>query len=105
MPDSYPISVYTCRRAVIPQPSERILDPGCGDGALSLKLAGLGCKVSGIDSSAEMKEPEQIITSVWRTLKPGGHFTGKLRGYGNIVTIIDALESSVSVRGQIVLNP
>lgn len=34
-----------------------------------------------------------------------GHFTGKLRGYGNIVTIIDALESSVSVRGQIVLNP
>lgn len=37
-----------------PQPGERILDLGCGDGALTLKLVGMGCKVVGVDSSAEM---------------------------------------------------
>lgn len=37
-----------------PQPGERILDLGCGDGALSLKLLNLGCRVVGVDSSTEM---------------------------------------------------
>jgi trans-aconitate methyltransferase len=34
-----------------PQPGERILDLGCGDGALTAKLAALGCHVVGVDSS------------------------------------------------------
>jgi SAM-dependent methyltransferase len=34
-----------------PQPGERILDLGCGDGALTEKLAALGCEVVGVDSS------------------------------------------------------
>ncbi len=34
-----------------PQPRERILDLGCGDGALTAKLAALGCEVIGVDSS------------------------------------------------------
>jgi trans-aconitate methyltransferase len=38
-----------------PRPGERILDLGCGDGALTEKLAALGCAVVGIDSS-----PEQV---------------------------------------------
>jgi trans-aconitate methyltransferase len=36
-----------------PQPGERILDLGCGDGALTRKLVELGCEVVGVDASAE----------------------------------------------------
>jgi len=34
-----------------PSPGERILDLGCGDGALTLKLQEAGCRVFGVDSS------------------------------------------------------
>ena len=34
-----------------PQPGERILDLGCGDGALTEKLLALGCRVTGVDAS------------------------------------------------------
>jgi trans-aconitate methyltransferase len=37
-----------------PQPGERILDLGCGDGALTRKLEELGCEVVGIDSSPDL---------------------------------------------------
>lgn len=46
-----------------PQPGERILDLGCGDGALTEKLAALGCQVVGVDSS-----PEQIAAARKRGL-------------------------------------
>lgn len=36
-----------------PKPGERILDVGCGDGALTEKLVALGCDVVGVDASAE----------------------------------------------------
>ena len=36
-----------------PRPGERILDLGCGDGALTAKLAEAGCRVVGVDASAE----------------------------------------------------
>jgi len=36
-----------------PQAGERILDLGCGDGALTEKLAACGCTVVGVDGSAE----------------------------------------------------
>ena len=39
-----------------PQPGERILDLGCGDGALTKKLVALGCLVVGVDGSAEQIE-------------------------------------------------
>ena len=37
-----------------PRPGERILDLGCGDGALSEKLVALGAQVVGVDSSRDM---------------------------------------------------
>jgi trans-aconitate methyltransferase len=39
-----------------PQPGERILDLGCGDGALTRKLVDLGCEVVAVDSSAPQIE-------------------------------------------------
>ncbi|MBA3512394.1 class I SAM-dependent methyltransferase [Sphingomonas sp.] len=39
-----------------PRPGERILDVGCGDGALSLKIIDRGAEVVGIDSSPELIE-------------------------------------------------
>ncbi|MGB6199588.1 MAG: methyltransferase domain-containing protein [Candidatus Acidiferrales bacterium] len=39
-----------------PRPGERILDLGCGDGALTAKIAALGCDVVGVDSSAPQIE-------------------------------------------------
>lgn len=37
-----------------PMPGERILDLGCGDGALTARLAAMGCKVMGVDASPEL---------------------------------------------------
>ena len=37
-----------------PQPGERILDLGCGDGALTEKLLAAGAHVLGVDASADM---------------------------------------------------
>ena len=36
------------------QPGMKVLDIGCGTGNFSIKLARLGCKVTGVDISAEM---------------------------------------------------
>jgi trans-aconitate methyltransferase len=36
-----------------PKPGEKILDLGCGDGTLALKLMEFGCDVVGVDSSSE----------------------------------------------------
>ena len=39
-----------------PQPGERILDLGCGDGQLTAKIAASGAKVVGVDASPAMVE-------------------------------------------------
>lgn len=54
MPGSSPISGCRLWSGLSPQPGERILDLGCGDGALTIKLVALGCEVVGIDASPEM---------------------------------------------------
>jgi len=126
-----------------PQPGERILDLGCGDGALTIKLAELGCQLVGVDSSEKMvlatkalgldaytvnghslkftdefdavfsnaalhwmKKPKAVISGVWRALKPGGRFVAEFGGYGNVETIVNAIESALLTRrGTIVVGP
>lgn len=44
-----------------PVPGERILDLGCGDGALTQKLVAAGANVVGVDASAEMVRAAQAL--------------------------------------------
>ncbi|MDH4371692.1 MAG: methyltransferase domain-containing protein [Nitrospira sp.] len=125
-----------------PRPGEAVLDLGCGDGALTLKLVELGCDVVGVDSSPDMvaaarslglnvqvmdghtlsfcdhfdavfsnaalhwmKYPERVIAAVRRALRPSGRFVGEFGGYGNVATIVAAIESSLSLRDIAIDNP
>ena len=44
-----------------PQPGERVLDLGCGDGALTIKLVDRGCTVVAVDASADMVAAAQSL--------------------------------------------
>ena len=61
-----------------PKTGERILDLGCGDGRLTLKLMEAGCSVFGIDSSAEQIAQAQadgidaaVMNAQALTVEPG----------------------------------
>jgi SAM-dependent methyltransferase len=119
-----------------PRAGERILDLGCGDGALTKRLGDLGVDVVGVDSSAEqvaaaralgldahvmsgealdfeatfdavfsnaalhwMRRPADVISGVWRALRPGGRFVGEMGGHGNVQQIMTALVAALDRRG------
>lgn len=119
-----------------PGPGERILDLGCGDGALTLKLAASGCHVVGVDAAPEqiaaaralgldahvvdghalafdvpfdailsnaalhwMKRPDEVISGMWRALRPGGRIVAEMGGAGNVETIRTNLVRCLDARG------
>ncbi|MDY6939925.1 MAG: class I SAM-dependent methyltransferase [Cyanobacteriota bacterium] len=44
-----------------PKPGDRILDLGCGDGILTVKLQGFGCEIVGVDSSPNFIESARLL--------------------------------------------
>ena len=44
------------------QPSQAVLEVGCGPGALALKIANKGCKVDAIDANIQMVKQAQTLT-------------------------------------------
>ena len=45
-------------------------------------------------------EPEAVIDSVWRSLKPGGRFVAEFGGRGNVQGIVDALYKVLKEMGR-----
>ena len=77
-----------------PRAHERILDVGCGDGKLSLKIIDRGAEVVGVDSS-----PELVAAAIFRALRPGGRFAGEMGGEGNLTALREALDEELIIRG------
>jgi SAM-dependent methyltransferase len=119
-----------------PEPGEKILDLGCGDGVLTAKLAAVGCSVVGVDGSSAqieaarklgldarvidgenlsfhgefdavfsnaalhwMRNPEAVISGVWRALRPKGRFVAEFGGDGCVAKIKKALVGALNRRG------
>ena len=57
-----------------PQPGERILDLGCGDGVLTQRLAEIGCSVVGVDAAPGMVR-EACVRGVDARLADGADLT------------------------------
>jgi trans-aconitate methyltransferase len=119
-----------------PKPGERILDLGCGDGALTETIAATGAVVTGLDAAPDlvraararglsviladaheftadqpfdavvsnaalhwMREPDRVLASVARALRPGGRFVAEQGGHGNVAAIVVAVTAALEAHG------
>ena len=46
-----------------------------------------------------IKEPQKVISNIWRVLKPGGRFVAEFGGKGNIETIINGIYEALDAAG------
>lgn len=66
------------------------------------------CEFDAVFSNAAlhwMKTPEKVLAGVWTALKPEGRFVGEFGGYGNVASIVEAIESAIVLRKLKVENP
>lgn len=46
-----------------------------------------------------IKEPEKVVASIWRSLKPGGRFVAEFGGKGNVKAIVAAIYNAMQAAG------
>src|SRR5581483_3624397 len=112
-----------------PQPGERILDLGCGDGVLTEKIVAVdaapdmvaAARARGLDARVVpgqslaferefdavfsnaalhwMRPQEAVLAGVRRALKPGGRFVAEMGGHNNTAAIQTAMRAVLARRG------
>ena len=125
-----------------PVEDEDILDLGCGDGVLTLRLIQSGASVTGLEPDPDlcaaskragigvqqqdahdpfgsdtydavfsnaalhwMRDPETVIANVYAALRPGGRFVAEQGGFGNVATIVTAMNAALEVAGYAAITP
>src|SRR5206468_3167778 len=89
-----------------PRPGERILDLGCGDGALTEKLAAIGCDVIGVDGSAAQVAAARARGIDARAANPWyfpttEDYEGRLRARGFVVRSIALIPRPTPLPGDV----
>ena len=52
-----------------------------------------------------MPAADDVVAGVWRALKPGGRFVGEFGGFGNVATVMAAVDQVLAGRGLEVPDP
>ena len=75
------------------------LDARLGDG----QALGFEAEFDAVFSNAALhwmkRDPDAVLTGVWRSLKPGGRFVAEMGGAGNVASIRNAICEALTRRG------